>query len=161
MSSCSRNSKRTLHGTRSTTLWSPPKFLIRKGQDKAPAHIVVVSVEDDEQGSVGRALMKTTVFFSSCGRHTCLWWVPKNNVTMCSVCQMWGHHTARCQTNRLVCTKCRGPHTVKSHLVLCATCKQGKGDECHPSQRPQRPRPPTTALAGPDQDLLCAGSQLL
>ena len=115
------------------TLWSPPKFLVRKGQDKAPTHIVVVSVEDDEQGSVGRALMKTTVFFSSCGGRTCLRWVPKNVVSMCSVCQMWGHHAARCQTNRLVCARCSGPHTVKSHPVSCATCKQGKGDECHPS----------------------------
>ena len=115
------------------TLWSPPKFLIRKGQDKAPAHIMVVSVEDDEQGSVGRALMKTTVFFSSCGGRTCLRWVPKNNVAMCSVCQMWGHHATRCQMNRLVCAKCGGPHMVKSHPVSCATCKQGKGDECRPS----------------------------
>ena len=115
------------------TLWSPPKFLVHKGQDKAPAHIVVVLVEDDEQGSVGRALMKTMVFFSSCGGCTCLRWVPKNNVAMCSVCQMWGHHAARCQTNRLVCARCGGPHTVKSHPVSCATCKQGKGDECHPS----------------------------
>ena len=114
-------------------LWSPPKFLIRKGQDKASAHIVVISVEDDEQGLIGQALMKTTVFFSSCGGRTCLRWVPKNNVAMCSVCQMWGHHAARCQTNRLVCARCGGPHTVKSHLVSCTTCKQGKGDECHPS----------------------------
>ena len=123
-----------VHPTWNTvTLWSPPKFLIRKGQDRAPAHIMVVSVEDDEQGSVGHALMKTTVFFSSCGGRTCLRWVPKNNVAMCSVCQMWGHHATRCQTNWLVCTKCGGPHTVKSHPVLCATCKQGKGDECCPS----------------------------
>ena len=77
--------------------------------------------------------MKTTVFFSSCGGHTCLRWVPKNNVAMCSVCQMWGHHATRCQTNRLVCAKCGGPHTVKSHPVSCTTCKQGKGDECRPS----------------------------
>ena len=46
---------------------------------------------------------------------------------------MWGHHAARCQTNRLVCTRCGSPHMVKSHPVSCATCKQGKGDECHPS----------------------------
>ena len=115
------------------TLWSPPKFLIWKGQDRAPAHIVIVSVEDDKQGSIGHALMKTTVFFSSCGGRTCLQWAPKNNIAMCLVCQMWGHHATQCQTNRLVCAKCRGPHMVKSHPVLCPTCKQGKGDECHPS----------------------------
>ena len=115
---------------RSHTLVSPQVF---NSEDRAPVHIVVVSVEDDEQGSVRHALMKTMVFFSSCGGRTCLWWVPKNNVAMCSVCQMWGHHAAQCQTNRLVCAKCSGPHTVKSHPISCTTCKQGKGDKCRPS----------------------------
>jgi hypothetical protein len=47
------------------TLWSPPKF--KKGQDLGFSHIVVVSVEDDLQGTVGKSLMCTTVHFSSCG----------------------------------------------------------------------------------------------
>ena len=64
----------------SVTLWSPPKFLVKKGQELGHAHMVVVSVEDDVQGSVGKSLMCTTVCFASCGGCTCFCWITKTNV---------------------------------------------------------------------------------
>lgn len=45
----------------SVTLWSPPKFLLKKGQELGHAHMVVVSIEDNAQGSMGKSLMHTTV----------------------------------------------------------------------------------------------------
>ena len=56
----------------SVDIWTPPKFLVCRGDDLKLAHIVVVSVIDDSQGSVGKSLMNTVVCFSSCGNRTCL-----------------------------------------------------------------------------------------
>jgi hypothetical protein len=114
-------------------LWSPPKFLVQRGDDLQPAHVVVVSVVDDTQGSVSKALMQTMVRFSGSGGHTCFRWVPMSQVPMCNICQQWGHHGSRCKTNRLVCEKCRGPHLVKVHTHTCKACKSGWGDTCQPS----------------------------
>ena len=76
--------------------------------------------------------MNTVVCFSSCGNRTCLWWVPKDIVNLCATCQQRGHHAAQCRTNRLVCSKCGGGHTVHAHAQYCELCKAGNGHECVP-----------------------------
>ena len=76
--------------------------------------------------------MGTSVRFSSCGFHTCLRWVDKDVVPMCSQCQQWGHYARLCRTNRIVCSKCGGNHTLRSHPVYCPTCSKGDGHLCAP-----------------------------
>ena len=71
-------------------LWSNPKFInLRAGMAGAT---VIVSVVDDNAGSVGRRLMGTMVNFSGCMR-PCKRWVELPSQPFCGQCQSWGHVT--------------------------------------------------------------------
>ena len=113
-------------------LWTPPKFLTRPGADLQATEMVVVSVLDDDTGSVGKGLMGKQVRFSQSYTRTCFRWVAKQVVSLCATCQQWGHHAARCRTNRMICSKCAGSHPVKNHEQFCDLCKTGNGHACQP-----------------------------
>ncbi|KAF8644468.1 hypothetical protein AX14_009403 [Amanita brunnescens Koide BX004] len=87
----------TAHPTWSDVeLWSNPKFInLRAGMAGAT---VVVSVVNDNTGSVGRRLMGTMVNFSGCIR-PCKRWVELPSQPFCGQCQSWGHPGARCPAN--------------------------------------------------------------
>jgi hypothetical protein len=68
---------------------------------------------------------------------------------MCTICQQWGHHSVRCRTNRLVCAKCSGPHSIRAHSMACQLCKEGKGNECKPNCANCGGSHPTTSVACP------------
>ena len=81
-------------------LWSNPKFInLRAGMAGAT---VVVSVVDDNTGSIGRRLMGMMVNFSGCMR-PCKRWVELPSQPFCGQCQSWGHPGARCPANILIC----------------------------------------------------------
>ena len=110
-------------------LWSNPKFInLKAGMAGAT---VVVSVVDDNQGSVGRRLMGTMVDFSGCTR-PCKRWVELPAQPFCNQCQSWGHPGARCPANVLICARCGGTHDFRQHDRYCETCKKGPGHSCTP-----------------------------
>ena len=110
-------------------LWSNPKFInLRAGMAGAT---VVVSVVDDNTGSVGRRLMGTMVNFSGCMR-PCKRWVELPSQPFCGQCQSWGHPGARCPANVLICARCGGTHDYRQHDRYCETCKKGPGHSCTP-----------------------------
>ena len=110
-------------------LWSNPKFInLKPGMAGAT---VVVSVIDDNQGSIGRKLMGTMVNFSGCLR-PCKRWVELPTQPFCSQCQLWGHPGARCTANVLICARCAGTHDFRQHDRYCATCQKGPGHACTP-----------------------------
>ena len=110
-------------------LWSNPKFInLRSGMAGAT---VVVSVVDDNQGTVGRRLMGTMVNFSGCLR-PCKRWVELPSQPFCGQCQSWGHPGARCPANVLICARCGGTHDYRQHDWYCDTCKKGPGHACTP-----------------------------
>ena len=110
-------------------LWSNPKFInLRAGMASAT---VVVSVVDDNAGSVGRRLMGTMVNFSGCMR-PCKRWVELPSQPFCGQCQSWGHPGARCPANVLICARCGGTHDYRQHDRYCDTCKKGPGHSCTP-----------------------------
>ena len=110
-------------------LWSNPKFInLRAGMAGAT---VVVSVVDDNSGSVGRRLMGTMVNFSGCMR-PCKRWVELPSQPFCGQCQSWGHPGARCPANVLICARCGGTHDYRQHDRYCDTCKKGRGHSCSP-----------------------------
>ena len=110
-------------------LWSNPKFVnLRAGMAGAT---VVVSVVDDNSGSVGRRLMGTMVNFSGCMR-PCKRWVELPSQPFCGQCQSWGHPGARCPANVLICARCGGTHDYRQHDRYCDTCKKGPGHSCTP-----------------------------
>ena len=110
-------------------LWSNPKFInLRAGMAGAT---VVVSVVDDNSGSVGRRLMGTMVNFSGCMR-PCKRWVELPSQPFCGQCQSWGHPGARCPANILICACCGGTHDYRQHDRYCDTCKKGPGHSCTP-----------------------------
>ena len=110
-------------------LWSNPKFInLRSGMAGAT---VVVSVVDDNSGSVGRRLMGTMVNFSGCLR-PCKRWVELPAQPFCGQCQSWGHPGARCPANILICARCGGTHDYRQHDRYCDTCKKGPGHSCTP-----------------------------
>ena len=110
-------------------LWSNPKFVnLRAGMAGAT---VVVSVVDDNAGSVGRRLMGTMVNFSGCMR-PCKRWVELPSQPFCGQCQSWGHPGARCPANVLICARCGGTHDYRQHDRYCDTCKKGPGHSCTP-----------------------------
>ena len=113
-------------------VWGLPRFVARKDEPLRPAHIVTISVQDNGSGAIGKSLMGTSVRFSSCGFRTCLRWVDKDVVPMCSQCQQWGHYARLCRTNRIVCSKCGGNHTLRSHQIYCPMCSKGDGHLCAP-----------------------------
>ena len=110
-------------------LWANPKFInLKAGMAGAT---VVVSIVDDNQGSVGRRLMGTMVDFSGCTR-PCKRWVELPSQPFCGQCQSWGHPGARCPANVLICARCGGTHDFRQHDRYCATCKKGPGHSCTP-----------------------------
>ena len=104
-------------------LWSNPKFVnLRAGMAGAT---VVVSVVDDNSGSVGRRLMGTMVNFSGCIR-PCKRWVELPSQPFCGQCQSWGHPGARCPANVLICARCGGTHDYRQHDRYCAVRQNKK-----------------------------------
>ncbi|KAF8691042.1 hypothetical protein AX14_002829 [Amanita brunnescens Koide BX004] len=110
-------------------LFSQPRFLPMKPD--AAGGTVIVSVVDDNQGTVGRKLMNTVVTFSGASRR-CLRWVKKEVQLFCMQCQGWGHLNYNCLSNIMRCSKCSGPHDYRQHDRFCETCKAGKGKLCLP-----------------------------
>ncbi|KAF8662345.1 hypothetical protein AX14_007086 [Amanita brunnescens Koide BX004] len=110
-------------------LWSHPKFINLKAG--MASGTVVVSVVDDNQGSVGKRLMGTMVNFSGCLR-PCKRWVELPSQPFCGQCQSWGHPGARCPANILICARCGGTHDYRQHDRYCDTCKKGPGHSCTP-----------------------------
>ena len=92
---------------------------------------VIVSIVDDNVGSIGRKLMNTVVNFSGASRR-CLRWVEKEAQLQCIQCQAWGHLNFNCLSNIMRCSKCAGPHDYRQHDRYCETCKAGKGHLCLP-----------------------------
>ncbi|KAF8697727.1 hypothetical protein AX14_001267 [Amanita brunnescens Koide BX004] len=114
---------------RDVELFSQPQFLPMKHD--AAGGTVIVSVVDDNQGTVGRKLMNTVVSFSGASRR-CLRWVEKEAQLLCTQCQCWGHLNYNCLSNIMRCSKCAGPHDYRQHDRFCETCKSGKGKLCIP-----------------------------
>ncbi|KAF8703057.1 hypothetical protein AX14_014245 [Amanita brunnescens Koide BX004] len=114
---------------RDVELFSQPRFLHMKPD--AAGGTVIVSIVDDNQGTVGRKLMNTVVSFSGASRR-CLRWVEKEVQLFCTQCQGWGHLNYNCLSNIMRCSKCSGPHDYKQHDRFCETCKAGKGKLCLP-----------------------------
>ena len=115
---------------RSVEIFSPPRFLPMKAD--AAGGTVIVSVVDDNVGSVGRKLMNSVVSFSGASRR-CLRWVEKEAQLHCTQCQGWGHLSFNCLSNIMCCSKCAGPHDYRQHDRYCETCKKGKGHLCVPN----------------------------
>ena len=114
---------------RDIELFSQPRFLPMK--EGATGGTVIVSVVDDNQGTVGRKLMNTIVSFSGASRR-CLRWVEKEAQLFCTQCQGWGHLNFNCLSNIMRCSKCAGLHDYRQHDCYCDTCKSGKGRLCVP-----------------------------
>ncbi|KAF8694319.1 hypothetical protein AX14_002087 [Amanita brunnescens Koide BX004] len=114
---------------REVEIFSPPRFLPMKPD--AAGGTVIVSVVDDNVGSVGRKLMNSTVSFSGASRR-CLRWVEKEAQLHCTQCQCWGHLSFNCLSNIMRCSKCAEPHDYRQHDRYCETCKAGKGKLCIP-----------------------------
>ena len=114
---------------RDVEFFSQPRFLPMK--EGAAGGTVIVSVVDDNQGTVGRKLMNTIVSFSGTSRR-CLRWVEKEAQLFCIQCQCWGHLNFNCLSNVMTCSKCAGLHDYRQHDRYCETCKSGKGKLCIP-----------------------------
>ncbi|KAF8687850.1 hypothetical protein AX14_003640 [Amanita brunnescens Koide BX004] len=114
---------------RDVEIFSQPRFLPMKPD--AAGGTVIVSVVDDNVGSVGRKLMNSVVVFSGASRR-CLRWVEKEAQLHCTQCQTWGHLNFNCLSNIMRCSKCAGPHDYCQHDRYCDTCKAGKGHLCIP-----------------------------
>ncbi|KAF8701772.1 hypothetical protein AX14_000277 [Amanita brunnescens Koide BX004] len=114
---------------RDAGIFSQPRFLPMKPD--AAGGTVIVSVVDDNVGSVGRKLMNTVVNFSGASRR-CLRWVEKEAQLHCIQCQGWGHLNFNCLSNIMRCSKCAGPHDYRQHDRYCEVCKAGKGHLCLP-----------------------------
>ena len=114
---------------RDVEIFSQPRFLPMKPD--AAGGTVIVSVVDDNNGSVGRKLMNSVVSFSGASRR-CLRWVEKEAQLHCTQCQGWGHLNFNCLSNIMRCSKCAGPHDYRQHDRYCDLCKAGKGRLCIP-----------------------------
>ncbi|KAF8658891.1 hypothetical protein AX14_007693, partial [Amanita brunnescens Koide BX004] len=114
---------------RDVKLFSQPRFLPMKPD--AAGGTVIVSIVDDNQGTIGRKLMNTVVTFSGASR-CCLRWVEKEAQLFCTQCQCWGHLNYNCLSNVMHCSKCAGLHDYKQHDRFCNVCKAGKGHLCLP-----------------------------
>ena len=114
---------------RDVEIFSQPRFLPMK--QGAAGGTVIVSVVDDNQGSVGCKLMNTVVSFSGASRR-CLRWVEKEAQLLCTQCQCWGHLSYNCLSNVMRCSKCAGLHDYRQHDKFCEICKSGKGRLCLP-----------------------------
>ena len=111
------------------SFFSDPKFLSK--DHGAASGIVVLTIVDDDQGTVGRRLMRSVVSFSGATR-PCLRWVDKQVQPFCGQCMMWGHGGYNCTSNILRCSKCGENHDYKSHEKFCETCQKGAGHICVP-----------------------------
>ena len=111
------------------TFFSNPKFL--SNNRNAASGIVVLTIVDDEQGNVGKKLMRTVVSFSGATR-PCLRWVDRPVQPFCGQCMMWGHGGFNCTSNILRCSKCGEGHDYKNHEKFCETCQKGAGHICVP-----------------------------
>ncbi|KAF8688262.1 hypothetical protein AX14_003484 [Amanita brunnescens Koide BX004] len=111
------------------TFFSDPKFL--SNNRNAASGIVVLTIVDDEQGNVGKKLMRTMVSFSGANR-PCLRWVDLPVQPFCGQCMMWGHGGFNCTSNILRCSKCGEGHDYKNHEKFCETCQKGAGHICIP-----------------------------
>ncbi|KAF8680698.1 hypothetical protein AX14_004499 [Amanita brunnescens Koide BX004] len=111
------------------SFFSDPKFL-SKDRESASG-IVVLTIVDDDQGNVGRHLMRSVVSFSGATR-PCLRWVDKQVQPFCGQCMMWGHGGYNCTSNVLRCSKCGEGHDYKNHEKFCDTCQKGVGHICVP-----------------------------
>ncbi|KAF8712414.1 hypothetical protein AX14_013118 [Amanita brunnescens Koide BX004] len=114
---------------RGVELFSQPRFLPMK--EGAAGGTVIVSVVDDNQGTIGCKLMNTVVSFSGAS-HRCLRWVEKEAQLFCIQCQCWGHLNFNCLSNVMRCSKCAGLHDYRQHDRFCDICKSGKGKLCLP-----------------------------
>ncbi|KAF8655365.1 hypothetical protein AX14_008153, partial [Amanita brunnescens Koide BX004] len=106
-----------------------PKFLSK--DHSAASGIVVLTIVNDDQGTVGRRLMRSVVSFSGATR-PCLRWVDKQVQPFCGQCMMWGHGGYNCTSNILCCSKCGENHDYKTHEKFCETCQKGAGHICVP-----------------------------
>ncbi|KAF8654695.1 hypothetical protein AX14_008239 [Amanita brunnescens Koide BX004] len=111
------------------TFFSDPKFF--SNNCNAASGIVVLTIVDDEQGNVGKRLMRTMVSFSGANR-PCLRWVDLPVQPFCGQCMMWGHGGFNCTSNILRCSKCGENHDYKNHEKFCETCQKGAGHICVP-----------------------------
>ncbi|KAF8652346.1 hypothetical protein AX14_008421 [Amanita brunnescens Koide BX004] len=111
------------------TFFSDPKFL--SNNRNAASGIVVLTIVDDEQGNVGKKLMRTMVSFSGANR-PCLRWVELPVQPFCGQCMMWGHGGFNCTSNILRCSKCGEGHNYKNHEKFCETCQKGASHICIP-----------------------------
>ena len=111
------------------SFFSDPKFL--SNNRNAASGIVVLTIVDDEQGNVGKKLMRTMVSFSGANR-PCLRWVDMPVQPFCGQCMMWGHGGFNCTSNILRCSKCGEGHDYKNHEKFCETCQKGAGHICVP-----------------------------
>ena len=111
------------------TFFSDPKFL--SNNRNAASGIVVLTIVNDEQGNVGKKLMRTMVSFSGASR-PCLRWVDLPVQPFCGQCMMWGHGGFNCTSNILRCSKCGEGHDYKNHEKFCETCQKGAGHICVP-----------------------------
>ena len=111
------------------SFFSDPKFL--SSNRNAASGIVVLTIVDDEQGNVGKKLMRTMVSFSGANR-PCLRWVDMPVQPFCGQCMMWGHGGFNCTSNILRCSKCGEGHDYKNHEKFCETCQKGAGHICVP-----------------------------
>ncbi|KAF8680805.1 hypothetical protein AX14_004478 [Amanita brunnescens Koide BX004] len=111
------------------SFFSDPKFL--SNNRNAASGIVVLTIVNDEQGNVGKKLMRTMVSFSGANR-PCLRWVDLPVQPFCCQCMMWGHGGFNCTSNILRCSKCGEGHDYKNHEKFCETCKKGAGHICIP-----------------------------
>ena len=111
------------------TFFSDPKFL--SNNRNAASGIVVLTIVDDEQGNVGKKVMRTMVSFSGANR-SCLRWVDLPVQPFCGQCMMWGHGGFNCTSNILRCSKCGEGHDYKNHEKFCETCQKGAGHICVP-----------------------------
>ena len=111
------------------SFFSDPKFL--SNNRNAASGIVVLTIVDDEQGNIGKKLMRTMVSFSGANR-PCLRWVDLPVQPFCGQCMMWGHGGFNCTSNILRCSKCGEGHDYKNHEKFCGTCQKGAGHICVP-----------------------------
>ncbi|KAF8730029.1 hypothetical protein AX14_005793 [Amanita brunnescens Koide BX004] len=117
------------HAWADVTFFSDPKFL--SNNRNAASGIVVLTIVDDEQGNVGKKLMRMMVSFSG-ANCPCLRWVDLPMQPFCGQCMMWGHGGFNCTSNILRCSKCGEGHDYKNHEKFCETCQKGAGHICVP-----------------------------
>lgn len=106
-----------------------PKFVAPRGKAIGMSAVVLVGVEDDLNGSVGKKLANTLINFR-CGPRTCQRWIVAKGARQCSTCFKWGHAAFACRSNTAICSRCGGEHTLSAHRSQCAPCKSGA--DCTP-----------------------------